>query len=261
MAGSQVDDFRAGMPGSIITGFYMTASQVNHVNEIPHTGAVRRGIIIAEYGKLFQFAHCYLGNIRHKIVWNPGGVFADQTGRMSADRIEVAKQDNAPFGISCSLAFQNLFNHIFGPAVGVGTACGNHILPIRNNRLIAVYSRGRGKNNLFDIVRLHCFTKGQSCIQIVAVITERLGDAFADSFQAGEMDHAVKLVLAEDPIHCGFIRNIRFIMRNRMADDLLDTADGFRRTVDIIIHDHRIVAGVTKLHTGMGSDKTGAAGQ
>ena len=107
----------------------------------------------------------------------------------------------------------------------------------------------------------HYLTEGKRVIQVVPVIHKRMGDAFSDRFQPCEMDHRVKPVLCKDPVHSFRIRDIRFIMRHGTADDLLDAADGLRTAVHIIIHDDRLMAGRNQLHTGMRTDKTGAAGQ
>ena len=110
------------MGGGVITGLYMAFGKVHHMNVVPDAGAVGGGIIIAEDGELFQFADSYFGHIRHEVVRNAGRILTDQAGRMGADGIEIAQEYNAPFRIGNSLAFQDLLDHVLGPAVGIGAA-------------------------------------------------------------------------------------------------------------------------------------------
>ena len=197
------------------------------MNIIPYAGAVMGRIVVTKYRQLFQFADRDFGDIRHEIVRDAGRVFADQAGGMSPDRIKVAQEHDAPFRISGSLAFQDLFDHIFGPAVRIGAAGGGHAFPVGNDRLIAVNRGGGGKNDLLAAMRLHDFTERQGCIQIVSVIPQRLGNTFADGFQTRKMNNAVETVLVKNPIQGIFVCNIRFIMGNRMSDDLFNPSDGF----------------------------------
>ena len=261
VAGTKIDDFRAGMGSGIIAGLHMAIGQVNHMDIIPDAGAIRSGIIIAENGELFQLAYGHLGDIGNKVVGNAGGILANEAGLMSADGVEITKKDNAPLRISRNLALQDFFNHVFGPAIGIGAAQGNHILTVRHFRLIAVYGGRRREDETLDTMGLHGFTQGQGRIQVVAVITQGLGNAFTNRLQAGEVNNAVEVVLAENTIHGCLISHVCLIMRNRMADDLFDPVDGFRTAVDIIVHNDRFMTRVAQFNTGMGSDKTGAAGQ
>jgi hypothetical protein len=73
------------------------------------------------------------------------------------------------------------------------------------------------------------------------------------------MDNAVKIVFTEDMMHCLSIPDVRFIMGNRMADNLLYPVNGFLAAVDIIINNDRFMPGFAKLHTGMGADESGSA--
>ena len=260
MAGAEIDDLGAGMGSGIITGLYMALGQVNDMDIIPDAGTIGRRIIIAENGELFQLADSHLGDEGNKVIGQAGRILTDEAGLMCADGVEVAKQNDAPLRISHNLAFQDLFNHVFGPAIGIGAAQGNHILTVGHFCLIAIDSGGRREDKALDAVSLHGFTQGQGRIQVIAVITERLGNAFTDCLQAGKMNDAVEVVLAEDTIHGCLVGYIRLIMGNRTADNLFNTADGFRAAVDIIVHDDRFMSGIAQFNTGMGPDKTGTAG-
>ena len=45
VAGTKIDDFRAGMGSGIITGLHMALGQVNHMDIIPDAGAIRSGAL------------------------------------------------------------------------------------------------------------------------------------------------------------------------------------------------------------------------
>ena len=216
------------MGGGVITGLYMAFGKVHHMDIVPDTGAVGGGIIIAEDRKLFQFTNSHLCHVGHEVVRNTGRIFTDEAGRMSTDGVEITQEHDAPLRIRDSLTFQDLFDHILGPAIGIGAARGRHILTVGHGILVAVNGGGRGKDDLFDAMGLHNLTEGEGGIQVVAVIQEGLGNAFTHSLQAGEMNDAVKVVFRENTVHSRLVRHIRFVMRNGTADDLFDPADGFR---------------------------------
>ena len=90
MAGAEVDDLRAGVAGGIIAGFDMAFCQIHNMDVIPHTGAVRGGVIIAKDGQLFQFTDRYFSDIRHQIVRDALRILADHAALMSADGVEVS---------------------------------------------------------------------------------------------------------------------------------------------------------------------------
>ena len=87
-------------------------------------------------------------------------------------------------------------------------------------------NRGGGReDDPFDVMGLHDFAEGKGGIQIIAEITQRLGNAFPDGLQAGKVNHAINTVFRKDPVKRGFIRDIRLIVSDRMTNDLLNPAD------------------------------------
>ena len=68
MAGTKIDDLRAGMGSGIITGLHVALGQVDNMDIIPDAGTIRRGIIIAENGELFQLADSNFGDEGNKVI-------------------------------------------------------------------------------------------------------------------------------------------------------------------------------------------------
>ena len=110
-------------------------------------------------------------------------------------------------------------------------------------------------------MRLHYFAQRKSCTEIVAIIAQRLLNAFPDSLQTGKMNHTIKIILIKNPVHCAGIGNICLKYRNRTPDNPLNAANSFGTAVDIIIDNNRVMPGFTQFHTGMGADIAGSAGQ
>ena len=174
MAGAQVDDLRAGMAGGIVAGQDMALGQIHHMDIVPDACAVGGGIVIAKDRQLFQLAHGDLGDEGHQVVGNAGRILADEAGSMGADGVEVAQQNHTPLRIGSALALQDLLDHVLGPAVGIGAAQGNHILPVGYLGLVAVDGGRGGENQAFDAMGLHSFAESQGGIQIVAVVAQGL---------------------------------------------------------------------------------------
>ena len=109
--------------------------------------------------------------------------------------------------------------------------------------------------------------------QVVAVILERLGHAFAHGLEAGEMDDRIDRKALEDTAHglrveqrrtdemearrCAGRRRARTLIGD---DDIPDAVDrDFARIREIVHHDD-FEARIQKLDAGMAADESGAAG-
>ena len=75
------------------------------------------------------------------------------------------------------------------------------------------------------------------------------------------MNDGVKLILVENTGKRLPVCYICLIMRNGTPDNLFDPADGFRRAVYIVVDDNSVVPRGAKLNAGMGTYKSGAAGE
>ena len=69
----------------------MSLGKVHDIYVVPLAGAVRSRIVVAEDAQTFTLADGCLGNVRHEVVRHAAGKFADEGGRMGADRIEVSE--------------------------------------------------------------------------------------------------------------------------------------------------------------------------
>ena len=66
---------------------------------ITNTCSVVSIIIVAPNIKLFSFADCNLGDIRHKVVRNTVWILSHCSALVRSDRIEIAKQADRPFTV------------------------------------------------------------------------------------------------------------------------------------------------------------------
>jgi len=239
----------------------MALGQVHHVDVIAHAGAIVGVIIVAKDAELLQLARGHLGDVGHQIIGNAGGILANAAGLVGADGVEVAQQHHTPLGVSGHHTLQDLFDHILGPAIGVGTALAEHILP-QGHFLRHAIHRGRGgEHQPLAAVLRHDLAQGQGGIQIVAVIAQGNGHTLPHCLQAGEVNHRVESVLVEDAVHGGLVAHVGLVNLDAAAGDLLHPFQGLGIAVGIVIHHHHAVARLEHLHTGMAADKPGAAGQ
>ena len=75
------------------------------------------------------------------------------------------------------------------------------------------------------------------------------------------MDNGVKGVLVKDTFHVISVPDVRLIVGNRMAEDLLHPAYSLRARVDIIIDNNSLMPRLEEFDAGMGADETGGAGK
>ena len=238
----------------------MALRQVHHMDVIPHAGAVRGGIVVAEDGELLPDPRRHLGDIGHQIVGHAAGPFADQSAGMGADGIEITQQDRRQFPVRRGRVGEDLFDHELGPAVRVGAAAGGQVLG--QLALRAVDGGGRTEHDPLAAVVRHRFQQGQGAVQVVAVVGYRLLHRFSHRLEAGEVDHRLDFIVRKDAVHGRLVSRIRPIEQGPDAADLFDAVDHIRAAVGEIVHDHELpVSAADQLHRRVGADVTGAAGQ
>ena len=163
-------------------------------------------------------------------------------------------------GICLGDIAEDLLAHILGPTIGVGAvAClgsltqGHFVIP-------GVDGGGGREHDLLHTMLCHDAAQGHGRAQIVLIITQRDGAAFADSLETCEMDDAIDGIFCEDLFQDRFVANIAFIELDSSAGDLTDTVKALcAGIIQIIDHD----GGVTcfdQFHTSVAADITGAAG-
>ena len=96
-------------------------SKVDNVEIVAHARAVVSVVIVAVDVQVFPSANCNLCNIRHEVVGNALRILADLAGFMSADRVEITKQNDVPLVIGGVKVGKHLLYHTLRPAVWVRT--------------------------------------------------------------------------------------------------------------------------------------------
>ena len=107
----------------------------------------------------------------------------------------------------------------------------------------------------------HGFAQGEGGVEVVAVVAQGNGHAFAHSLQAGEVDHRVKGVFIKNAVHGVLIAHVRLIGLHAATHDFLHAPERLGLAVDIVVHHHHIVSRLHQLHAGMRRNEPGAAGQ
>ena len=108
---------------------------------------------------------------------------------------------------------------------------------------------------------LHGFAQGQRGVDVVAVIGQRLGDAFAHGLIPGEVNDRVKIVLSKHLVQRRGVADIRFMAAYRAAGDGFQALEHLVAGVVEIVDNDGFMAGVGQLHIGMRADVPRAARQ
>ena len=91
VAGAEVVD---GEAADTLDGFEcadVSGGKVDDMNIVAHAGAIGGGIVVAEDAQLGPFADGHLCDVRHEVVWDAVGVFADAAAGVCAYGVEVAQ--------------------------------------------------------------------------------------------------------------------------------------------------------------------------
>ena len=140
-------------------------------------------------------------------------------------------------------AGENLLRHIFGPAVGVGTAAGAAGLPQRHFVVGGVYRGGGGENDVLHPHFLHHLGEDQGGVQVVVIVFPGLLHAFSHCLQAREMNDAFNCMLRKNPAQEVRIPHIPNIRRQGLPRELLHAAErGGVAIAQVVDGDHFITA-------------------
>ena len=96
----------------------MSPGEVDDVQVVADSGAVRGGVVVAEDAELFPTAHGDLGDERQQVLGLADGIFADFAARMGAHGVEVAQDRYAPVGVGGMQVVQHAFDDELGAGVG-----------------------------------------------------------------------------------------------------------------------------------------------
>ena len=97
----------------------MPQRQINDVDVVAHAGSIRGWIAVAKHRQLCQPADSHLTHIRKQIIGNAAGIFPNLAAGMSAHRVEVAQQGDAPARVGNRQVAQHLLDNQLGTAVWV----------------------------------------------------------------------------------------------------------------------------------------------
>jgi len=207
-----------------------------------------------------QLADGDLGDVGHEVVGDAGGVLADASGRMRADRVEVAQLADAPTVVGSIKVIQNLLDHHFGAAIGVADAANFHVLHQRRN-VVGAVNRSRGaEHNAADVVRRHHLKQCDGAGNIVVKVFERDVARFADGLEPGKVNHRINFLLGENFVQPGTVADIAVVKHRRSPGKLLDTLQNHRFAVVVVVGDHDIIARFHQGDASVAADVPGTAG-
>ena len=126
---SEIDRSPPGVRHHERNRFGMTVCKIHDMDVVANAGAVGRGIVAAEDAELREDAVGDTGDIGEQIIGDTVRILSDETGRMCADRVEVAQADCAEVGVGAADVRENFFNVQFRAAVGIGLLCRSDSLP------------------------------------------------------------------------------------------------------------------------------------
>lgn len=81
---------------------------------------------------------------RHEVVGNVVRIFADEARRVSTNGVEIAKNGDVIIGVGDTKITQDLFNHVFGLAVGVGDILADGVVFGETSYVASTVDGGRG---------------------------------------------------------------------------------------------------------------------
>ena len=259
MAGAEVVGVDALGGADAGEGFQMPLGEVDDVDVVAHAGAVGGRVIVAVDREALELAGGHLGDIGEEVIRDAVRVLADEAALVGADGVEVAQQRDAPVLVRHPEVAEDVLDHQLGRAVGVGGREGE-VLPDRDRFGRAVNSGGGAEDQVLDPVFLHQLTEDEGAGDVVVVVAERLGDAFADRLEAREMDDRVDLGLGKDLFKTLAVEEVDLVEFEVLAGDLADAVEGLGLGVDKVVDNDEFLPAFEKLDAGVGADIAGAAG-
>ena len=177
-------------------GAEVTDREVLDVDVVADAAAVRGGVVAAEDLYLLELAAGDLADDGHEVVGDAFGVFANSAAGMRADGVEVTQDADAPTWLRARQVKEHLLDHGFAVAVGIG---GLDAFLLGDGYALGVAvdcGRGAEYQGLAAML-LHTLQEADCGIEVVIVITQRLGDGFTYGFEAGEVDDSVEAASGE----------------------------------------------------------------
>ena len=161
LAGAEVHGLDALMLHDVFQSADVTLCKVNNVDVVSYAGAVGGVVVISENTEELSLAHSHLLDVGEEVVGYAVGILAYKAAAVSADRIEISKQSDAPFPVGNCHIPEYLLDHHLGIAVGVGGGVGRHGLNIGDWVIHAVNGGRGGENYPLAAVGAHSLDKHQ----------------------------------------------------------------------------------------------------
>ena len=99
----------------------MPLSQIDDMNIIANTGAIRCCVVVTEHDKLISFTNRYLAYKRQQVVGRIRGIFTNFTTFVCTTRVEIAQYHNIEFRSGLNQILQNFLYHYFCSTVRVSS--------------------------------------------------------------------------------------------------------------------------------------------
>ena len=202
---------------------------------------------------------CDTGDIRHEVVGDTVGIIADKPARMGADGIEVAQKYNGKAFVAHAQILKYAFYKQLCSAVGI--CCGKReILAYRDTGGFAV-NRCAGRKDQLEAFAFAHFEQQIECSgNVVMVIFKRLCHRFSHGLQPRKMNDGIYIVLVKYLCYRGAVEQIRLVKHGAHARDLFDAVDNARLGIGKVVEYNYLLPLFDKLHTGVGADIAGSAG-
>ena len=234
----------------------MALCQVHHVDIVADAGSVGSVIVVSEDMDDGKLADGYLGNIGQQVVGDALGIFADQAALVSADGVEVAEQDDLPFVVALPQVGEDALLHGLGGAVGIGGLAHRAVFRDRDLGGIAVYSGGRGEDDLLAAVLAHDVAEHKGGTDVVGIVFQRLSGGFAHGLVACEVDDGVDAFLVKEVCQGCSVLYVDLIESGTLSCDGLDPVYDQGFGIIKVVGDDNVIACVQEFNNCMASDKT-----
>ena len=238
----------------------MAGGQVYHMDVVTDSGTIRRRVIIAKDTEAFALADCHLRDVRHQVVGNAARVFADASGRVRPDRIEVAQQDHVPLRICLPDIAENLLQHALGLAVRIGAVTLRASLRDGNLSRVAIDRCGRREDDILAVVASHNVHQNQRPANVVFVVFPGLFNGLAHGLETGKMDAGIEGAgCLENALQGCPVADIDLVEGNLRSRNLAGAAQRLAAGVAEVVYYHRLVSGSNQFYDGVRAYETGAA--
>ena len=175
---------------------------------IANAGAINGRVVIAIHRQLRQLARSHLADIRQEVVGQSVGILPNQTAAVRAYGVEIAQQRDAPAWVSGAQIAEAALHHDLRLPVWVGRRAGWQLLVQWHLVRLAIYRGRRAEHKFENVGDGHGFAQDERAGDVIAVIQQRFGNAFAHCFEAGEVHDSVDAVVGENTVEQSAIIDI-----------------------------------------------------